>query len=72
MVLSFGEVLIDCLPNGNVIGGAPFNVAIHLKRLGEGSGIISKIGQDELGDEIKSFFSICKQNSVRISFLIFF
>jgi fructokinase len=55
MVLSFGEVLIDCLPGGNVIGGAPFNVAIHLKRLGEASGIISKIGKDELGDEIKSF-----------------
>jgi len=55
MVLSFGEVLIDCLPDGNVIGGAPFNVAIHLKRLGQESGIISKIGTDELGDEIKSF-----------------
>ena len=55
MVLSFGEVLIDCLPDGNVIGGAPFNVAIHLKRLGEGSGIISKIGTDALGGEIKSF-----------------
>lgn len=57
MVLSFGEVLIDCLPDGNVIGGAPFNVAIHLKRLGEGSGIISKIGTDKLGDEIKSFLT---------------
>lgn len=55
MVLSFGEVLIDCLPDGNVIGGAPFNVVVHLKRLGVDSGIISKIGTDELGDEIKNF-----------------
>jgi fructokinase len=55
MVLSFGEVLMDCLPDKNVIGGAPFNVVTHIKRLGESSGIISKIGTDELGSEIASF-----------------
>lgn len=55
MVLSFGEVLMDCLPDKNVIGGAPFNVVTHLKRMGEESGMISKIGKDELGEEILSF-----------------
>lgn len=55
MVLSFGEVLMDCLPDKNVIGGAPFNVVIHLKRLGEDAGIISKIGTDDLGDQIHDF-----------------
>jgi len=52
MVLSFGEVLMDCFPNKNVIGGAPFNVAVHLKRLGEQAGIITKVGDDELGEQI--------------------
>lgn len=46
---------MDCLPDKNVIGGAPFNVAIHLKRLGEDAGIISKIGDDEIGSQIESF-----------------
>ncbi len=53
MVLSFGEVLMDCFPNKNVIGGAPFNVAVHLNRLGEESSIITKIGNDNLGLELK-------------------
>lgn len=54
-VLSFGEVLMDCLPDKNVIGGAPFNVVTHLKRLGIDAAIISKIGQDRLGEEILNF-----------------
>ncbi len=54
MVLSFGEVLMDCFPDKNVIGGAPFNVAVHLRRLGEDAAVITKIGRDELGLEIKS------------------
>ena len=55
MVISFGEVLMDCLPDKNVIGGAPFNVVTHLRRLGEEASMISKIGKDELGDEIFDF-----------------
>ena len=57
MVLSFGEVLMDCLPEKNVIGGAPLNVVTHLKRLGEDSGIISKIGTDKLGVEIAAILA---------------
>ncbi len=55
MVLSFGEVLMDCFPDKNVIGGAPFNVVTHLKRLGENVAIISKIGKDKVGGEILDF-----------------
>ncbi|MAW65948.1 MAG: hypothetical protein CMD18_07120 [Flavobacteriales bacterium] len=54
MVLSFGEVLMDCFPDRNVIGGAPFNVAVHLRRLGEEVGVITKVGEDELGLQIQS------------------
>lgn len=50
MIFCFGELLIDCLPDGNVIGGAPFNVAVHLNRFGTQVNMISRIGKGEYGD----------------------
>lgn len=50
-VLCFGEVLWDCLPQGRCLGGAPLNVAFHLRKLGIESYIVSAVGADELGDE---------------------
>ena len=41
-ILCFGEILWDFLPAGLFPGGAPFNVAYHLKQL----------GRDKLGDEL--------------------
>ena len=55
MVLSFGEVLIDCLPSGDVIGGAPLNVVAHLSRLGVESALVSNIGGDPYGAKIQHF-----------------
>ncbi len=49
MIVSFGEVLMDCLPDHNLIGGAPFNVAINLKRMGNTVEFISKVGKDDFG-----------------------
>lgn len=51
-ILSFGEILWDLLPNGKVIGGAPFNVAYRLHELGDDVLFCSGIGKDELGKEI--------------------
>ena len=51
----FGEVLMDCLPDKNLIGGAPFNVAIHLKRFGNPVTFISQIAADAFGEEIMAF-----------------
>ncbi len=53
MIVCFGEVLVDCLPDEEVIGGAPFNVAIHLKRLGNDVDFVSSIGNDEKGAMIQ-------------------
>lgn len=51
----FGEVLFDCFPDGNsVLGGAPFNVAWHLQAFGLSPLMISAIGDDELGNKVKS------------------
>ena len=34
MILSIGEILYDMFPEGRRLGGAPFNFAYHLKKLG--------------------------------------
>lgn len=51
-ILCVGEVLWDVLPTGNSLGGAPFNVAYHLKMLGHDASILSRVGNDELGNQI--------------------
>ena len=48
-VLCFGEILWDVFPDQARIGGAPYNVAAHIKKLGGDSYAISKLGDDELG-----------------------
>jgi len=48
-VACYGEILWDATPHGLFLGGAPFNVAYHLTRLGQPSLVISAIGRDELG-----------------------
>ena len=49
----FGEVLFDQFPDGtSVLGGAPFNVAWHLRGFGLDPLMISRIGDDALGQEI--------------------
>lgn len=49
----FGEVLFDSFPDGSVVmGGAPLNVACHLKGFGLDPLLISRIGRDELGQQI--------------------
>ena len=51
-VVCFGEVLWDIFPAGKKIGGAPFNVAYHLNRMGIDARMISCVGTDELGEEL--------------------
>jgi fructokinase len=54
-ICCFGEVLWDVLPSGRLPGGAPMNVATHLKNLNINSAVISRVGNDDLGAEIKKF-----------------
>ena len=51
-ILCVGEVLWDALPEGLFLGGAPFNVACHLKMLGENVTICSSVGRDVLGEQV--------------------
>ncbi len=49
----FGEVLFDCFPNGTeVLGGAPFNVAWHLRGFDLLPVFISRVGKDQKGKKI--------------------
>ncbi|MDQ3698541.1 MAG: carbohydrate kinase [Gemmatimonadota bacterium] len=51
-VLCFGEVLWDALPTGLFLGGAPFNVACHLRAAGVPVTMVSRVGADHLGEEV--------------------
>jgi len=48
----FGEILWDIFPAGSRAGGAPFNVAYNLDKMGIEVQMISKIGDDELGNKL--------------------
>lgn len=52
-MLLFGELLDDCFPDREVMGGAPFNVARHLLGLGRSIGfdpvLVTRVGKDERG-----------------------
>ncbi|MBC7744473.1 MAG: carbohydrate kinase [Flavobacterium sp.] len=51
-VLCFGEVLWDTFPEGEKPGGAPLNVAAHLKQQGINSILASRLGRDKSGDDL--------------------
>lgn len=51
-VIAIGEILWDIIGADKHLGGAPFNFAVHCHHLGARSVIVSRVGQDELGDEI--------------------
>jgi fructokinase len=48
----FGEVLFDCFAEEARLGGAPFNVAWHLRGFGLDPLFISRIGEDKLGAQV--------------------
>lgn len=53
-VLVFGEVLLDCFPDGRrVLGGAPFNVAWGLKGFGRDPLLVSATGADADGRAVR-------------------
>lgn len=51
-VLVFGETLVDVFPDRTVLGGAPFNVAYHLKHVGLEPLLVTRLGEDSDGDRL--------------------
>jgi len=60
----FGEVLADNFPDRSVLGGAPFNVARHLREFEQNPVLITRLGNDILGDEV---LDVMKQNGMDTS-----
>ena len=53
-VYVFGEVLFDHFPDGSrVLGGAPFNVAWHLQAFGQSPRLVSRVGHDPEGKQVR-------------------
>lgn len=50
-VLAFGETLWDIINGQAHIGGAPFNLAAHLARMGVATLLVSAVGDDRLGKD---------------------
>ena len=62
LVVGMGEALWDMLPEGKKLGGAPANFAYHVSQLGLDSCVVSAVGDDVLGKEIRATF---KEKKVR-------
>ncbi len=52
VVVLVGEILADVFPDRTVLGGAPFNVARHLQAFGLCPLLITRVGNDKLGEEL--------------------
>ncbi len=49
MIVAIGEVVWDIFPDREALGGAPINVAYHLKAQGLEARVITRVGPDDLG-----------------------
>lgn len=55
MIVGVGELLWDVFPDGRkVAGGAPFNFAFHCHNLGHEAVVVSRVGDDDLGRELRA------------------
>jgi fructokinase len=53
-IVGIGELLWDVYPDGHrVAGGAPFNFAFHCHQLGHPATIISRVGNDKWGQQLR-------------------
>lgn len=48
-IVAIGEILWDVFPDGERLGGAPFNFAAQTARLGHSTALLSAVGDDERG-----------------------
>jgi fructokinase len=56
-VLVFGEALLDDFGDQQIVGGAPFNVARNLTALGLPALMVTRVGNDNFGDQVRDAFT---------------
>jgi fructokinase len=54
LIVGVGELLWDMLPTGRRLGGAPANFAFHAQQLGQPAAIVSRVGDDALGRDLRA------------------
>lgn len=64
--VAFGELLWDIIAGKAHIGGAPFNLAAHMARLGASFSLLSAVGEDDLG---RAAMQECRRFGIDTSFL---
>ena len=52
-IVGLGELLWDLFPTGRQLGGAPANFAYSSHLLGDNGTVVSRVGADELGNDIR-------------------
>jgi len=57
VIVGLGELLWDLLPEGKQLGGAPANFSVMSARLGNRAVIASRLGNDALGREARSYLA---------------
>ncbi len=57
IVIGLGELLWDCFADTRRPGGAPANVAFQASQLGCQGIVCSRVGRDELGDQLLAFLT---------------
>ena len=67
IAFSFGETLVDRFEDHRAIGGGSLNFAWYLAQLGIPTAMVSAVGPDELGTEIREFLAA---SGVDVSYII--
>ncbi len=62
-IAGIGELLWDLLPKGKQMGGAPCNFAFHAGQVGFDSYVVSSVGDDMDGEEIRRVMDKLELNS---------
>ncbi len=57
LIVGLGELLWDLLPGGKQLGGAPANFTVMSARLGNRGVIASRVGNDAMGGEARSYLA---------------
>jgi fructokinase len=58
MIVSMGEILFDVFPGYRRVGGAPFNFAYHMLKMGIQAEFVTRVGTDEAGRDIINFMDL--------------
>lgn len=65
-IVGIGEFIWDLFPEGKVPGGAVANVVQHAHTMGENALLVSRVGNDPLGQE---FFKLWKERGLDASYM---